>query len=228
MAGSGTTVDVCKLMLRRYRAYDLKPVRADIKKHDIKVGLPDETKGCNLIFVDPPYGDMNEADYRHPEGSLASPPETETGAAWQPANSDPARSRPAKAQNNLNIDTSLSPNEIDRDISTRRKGCQMQFVGLVFLLFLPVMRPIGVSEETGFVAYRGEGARAGFIGLDIQSGRLQRIHSVLGSHIDFEFVATFANFMQLQLDGRQQHFFSGHPGGCRRTNSLSANRRSNS
>ncbi|MDP3063240.1 MAG: DNA methyltransferase, partial [Chloroflexota bacterium] len=72
MAGSGTTVDVCKLMLRRYRAYDLKPVRADIKKHDIKAGLPDETKGCNLIFVDPPYGDMNEADYRHPEGSLAS------------------------------------------------------------------------------------------------------------------------------------------------------------
>ncbi|MDP3064876.1 MAG: DNA methyltransferase, partial [Chloroflexota bacterium] len=72
MAGSGTTVDVCRSMLRRYRAYDLKPVRADIKKHDIKAGLPDETKGCNLIFVDPPYGDMNEADYRHPEGSLAS------------------------------------------------------------------------------------------------------------------------------------------------------------
>jgi len=72
MAGSGTTIDVCKLMLRRYRAYDLDPVRSDIQKHNILDGLPEETKGCNLIFADPPYWDMNEADYQHPEGSLAS------------------------------------------------------------------------------------------------------------------------------------------------------------
>lgn len=72
MVGSGTTVDVCKLMLRRYRAYDLNPVRSDIQKHNILDGLPEETKGCNLIFVDPPYWDMNEGDYQDQEGSLSS------------------------------------------------------------------------------------------------------------------------------------------------------------
>ncbi len=72
MAGSGTTVDVCKLMLRRYRTYDLNPVRSDIQKHNILDGLPEETKGCNLIFVDPPYWDMNKVGYQHLEGSLAS------------------------------------------------------------------------------------------------------------------------------------------------------------
>ena len=69
MAGSGTTIDVCKLMLRRYRAYDLNPVRSDIQKHNILDGLPEEMKGCNLIFADPPYWDMNEDQH---EGSLAS------------------------------------------------------------------------------------------------------------------------------------------------------------
>ncbi|MBA7581480.1 hypothetical protein ES708_23385 [subsurface metagenome] len=69
MAGSGTTMDVCKLMLRRYRTYDLNPVRSDIHKHNILDGLPEETKGCNLIFADPPYWDMNEDQH---EGSLAS------------------------------------------------------------------------------------------------------------------------------------------------------------
>jgi len=72
MAGSGTTVDVCKLVLRRYRTYDLNPVRSDIQKHNILDGFPEETKGCNLIFADPLYWDMNEGDYQHPEGSLAS------------------------------------------------------------------------------------------------------------------------------------------------------------
>ncbi|MBA7549309.1 hypothetical protein ES705_41788 [subsurface metagenome] len=72
MAGSGTTVDVCKLMLRRYRTYDLNPVRSDIQKHNILDGLPEETKGCNLIFADPPYWDMNKVGYQHLEGSLAS------------------------------------------------------------------------------------------------------------------------------------------------------------
>jgi len=63
---------VCKMMLRRYRTYDLNPVRSDIQKHNILDGLPEETKGCNLIFADPPYWDMNEVDYQYLEGSLAS------------------------------------------------------------------------------------------------------------------------------------------------------------
>ncbi|MBC8273410.1 MAG: hypothetical protein H8E40_00355 [Chloroflexi bacterium] len=72
MAGSGTTVDVCKLMLRRYRAYDLNPIRSEIQKHNMLNGIPEEAKGCNLIFVDPPYWDMNDGEYEHPEGSLSS------------------------------------------------------------------------------------------------------------------------------------------------------------
>jgi hypothetical protein len=36
MAGSGTTIDVCKAMYRRYLAYDIAPKRDDVKKHDIR------------------------------------------------------------------------------------------------------------------------------------------------------------------------------------------------
>ena len=55
MVGGGTTIDVCKVMYRRYRAYDIKPLRDDIASHDIRNGFPDECKNCDLIFLDPPY-----------------------------------------------------------------------------------------------------------------------------------------------------------------------------
>lgn len=58
MAGGGTTIDVCKAMFRRYRAYDIDPVRDDIKKHDVTEGFPKESKNCDLIFLDPPYFNM--------------------------------------------------------------------------------------------------------------------------------------------------------------------------
>jgi transcriptional regulator with XRE-family HTH domain len=58
MAGSGTTLDVCKTMARRCLAYDLKPVREDIKQHDISEGFPKECLNCDLIFLDPPYYNM--------------------------------------------------------------------------------------------------------------------------------------------------------------------------
>jgi len=58
MAGGGTTIDVCKAMFRRYRVYDINPVRDDIIKHDITKGFPKETKNCDLIFLDPPYFNM--------------------------------------------------------------------------------------------------------------------------------------------------------------------------
>jgi DNA modification methylase len=54
MAGGGTTVDVCKAMFRRYQAYDINPIREEIKKHDIRQGFPQRAKGCKLIFLDPP------------------------------------------------------------------------------------------------------------------------------------------------------------------------------
>src|SRR5690606_18201027 len=68
-AGSGTTVDVCKAMGRRYLAYDLAPVRDDIRQHDVTTGLPPAGKGCDLIFMDPPYWSMKKGEYA--EGSLS-------------------------------------------------------------------------------------------------------------------------------------------------------------
>lgn len=58
MSGGGTTIDVCKAMYRRYLGFDLNPKRDDIKKHDIREGYPQETKNCDLIFLDPPYYNM--------------------------------------------------------------------------------------------------------------------------------------------------------------------------
>lgn len=67
MAGSGTTNDVSKLMNRKYLAYDIKPYRDDIKKYDIRKGFPPESKGCQLIFLDPPYYKKKEKEYSSEE-----------------------------------------------------------------------------------------------------------------------------------------------------------------
>lgn len=75
MAGGGTTLDVCKkTMDRRYRCYDISPVRDDIKKHDITTGFPKEAKGCDLIFLDPPYWKQKQGDYSGDETNLANLP----------------------------------------------------------------------------------------------------------------------------------------------------------
>jgi transcriptional regulator with XRE-family HTH domain len=58
MAGGGTTIDVCRTMYRRWRAYDITPLLPEITKHDIREGFPNETKNCDLIFLDPPYFNM--------------------------------------------------------------------------------------------------------------------------------------------------------------------------
>jgi len=57
MAGGGSTVDACLALGRRCRAYDINPPekREDIVKHDIREGFPREVKGCDFIFLDPPY-----------------------------------------------------------------------------------------------------------------------------------------------------------------------------
>jgi len=55
MAGSGTTNDACLIMGRKCLSYDINPIRKDIKKIVPYSILPNETKGCNLIFLDPPY-----------------------------------------------------------------------------------------------------------------------------------------------------------------------------
>jgi ParB-like chromosome segregation protein Spo0J len=63
MAGGGCTIDVCESMGRRILAYDLHPVRPEIKKNDVKDGLPQEASGCDLVFCDPPYHTMRARRY---------------------------------------------------------------------------------------------------------------------------------------------------------------------
>ena len=63
-AGGGTTVDVCQSMGRTCLAYDLDPVRPEIRAHDIRQGFPAETRGATLIFCDPPYFTMLADQYK--------------------------------------------------------------------------------------------------------------------------------------------------------------------
>jgi len=63
MAGGGSTIDVCLIMNRRCRAYDINPIREDIIKYDIKTGFPEKTKNCDLIFLDPPYWRLKMKEY---------------------------------------------------------------------------------------------------------------------------------------------------------------------
>lgn len=58
MAGGGTTLDVAEAMGRRCLAYDIRPVRPDIRPHDVSHGIATEARPCDLIFCDPPYHTM--------------------------------------------------------------------------------------------------------------------------------------------------------------------------
>ena len=54
MAGGGTTVDVAGELERRPVAFDINPVRDDIRKADAR-HLPLESSLADFVFVDPPY-----------------------------------------------------------------------------------------------------------------------------------------------------------------------------
>jgi len=56
MAGSGTTIDVCKAEGRRVIAFDIVPTRPDIQQADAR-NLPLKDESVDMIFVDSPYGD---------------------------------------------------------------------------------------------------------------------------------------------------------------------------
>ena len=71
MAGGGTTLDVCAAMGRRCLAYDLEPVRDEIRRHDVNAGFPLETRGCDLIFCDPPYHSMLAGAYGPHPGAVS-------------------------------------------------------------------------------------------------------------------------------------------------------------
>ena len=72
MAGGGTTFDVCTSMGRRCLAYDIHPVRPEIRFHDVKTGLSPEANGCDLVFCDPPYHTMLAR--RYAEDGVADAP----------------------------------------------------------------------------------------------------------------------------------------------------------
>jgi DNA modification methylase len=56
MAGSGTTIDVCKEERRRVVAFDIVPTRPDIIQADAR-NIPLEDNSVDMVFIDSPYGD---------------------------------------------------------------------------------------------------------------------------------------------------------------------------
>jgi len=74
-AGSGSTVDVCKRMVRRYFCSDLnvKPGREnDILQHDITKGMPESLPKPKLAFLDPPYWRQAEKKYSDEKTDLGN------------------------------------------------------------------------------------------------------------------------------------------------------------
>lgn len=65
MAGSGTTLDVCREEGRKCIAYDIAPTRPDIAQCDARK-LPLEDNSIDMIFIDSPYGD-NIRYNEHPD-----------------------------------------------------------------------------------------------------------------------------------------------------------------
>lgn len=64
MAGGGVTIDVCKVMKRKCIAWDVSPVRDDIKKHDAAEPWPVEADIASLVFIDPPYWKQKKGEYK--------------------------------------------------------------------------------------------------------------------------------------------------------------------
>jgi DNA modification methylase len=66
-AGSGTTLDVCYFMDRKCLAFDLNPVRPDIKQNDVTTGIPLDSESADFVLLDPPYSIMKKGEYtEHP------------------------------------------------------------------------------------------------------------------------------------------------------------------
>jgi hypothetical protein len=63
MAGGGTTIDVCRYLLRRYYCFDIDPKRPDIKKWDIRHGYPRLPYKPDFIILDPPYWRLERDEY---------------------------------------------------------------------------------------------------------------------------------------------------------------------
>lgn len=72
MAGGGTTIDVCRYLLRRYFCYDIDPKRQEIKQWDIQNGYPPMPYKPDFILLDPPYWRMKREGYASDSASMLS------------------------------------------------------------------------------------------------------------------------------------------------------------
>jgi len=73
--GGGTAIDMCKKWMRRYFVSDLNPIPAreeEIKKWDIKNGLPPELPHPDFVFLDPPYWLQAKDKYSKDKSDLAN------------------------------------------------------------------------------------------------------------------------------------------------------------
>ena len=74
-AGGGSTIDACEKWFRKYYCADRIPkeTRLEIKKQDIKDGLPkDLPNNIKLVFLDPPYWKQAENQYSKDKDDLAN------------------------------------------------------------------------------------------------------------------------------------------------------------
>ncbi len=56
MAGSGTTIDVCKEEGRKVIGYDIEPKHPEVIQNDAR-NIPLDDESVDLVFIDSPYGD---------------------------------------------------------------------------------------------------------------------------------------------------------------------------
>ncbi len=78
-AGSGSTINLCKLRGRRYWVGDRKPVverASEIRLHNIRDGLPKmpRWKDVKLVYLDPPYWRQSQGRYSDDKEDLANMP----------------------------------------------------------------------------------------------------------------------------------------------------------
>ncbi|MEK6984745.1 MAG: DNA methyltransferase [Nanoarchaeota archaeon] len=76
MAGSGTTLDICKDEGRQCIAYDIAPPRKDIIQNDAR-NIPLSENSVDMLFIDSPYGD-NIRYNEHPDDIGKISAETDT------------------------------------------------------------------------------------------------------------------------------------------------------
>ena len=72
MAGGGTTIDVCRYLLRRYYCFDIDPKRPDIKKWDIRDGYPRLPYKPDFVLLDPPYWRLKRDEYSNDGSAIGS------------------------------------------------------------------------------------------------------------------------------------------------------------